>query len=403
MNKKFKTLSEVYQTGKSQEIIKEEKKPFVPMSSLYQLVKEAEEEDLTHTVSVDGGPDVGITDKEYKSIKHLMHDRGEINKYIKLIMSQSKLEKDKAKEIVKVILNSNSSQPIFDYLTNREETGVTIDELLQARNIFTVDKWSNFDPQFLAWLATFKWVEKGIGMGSGEILVSVLIKGARKAGASGEKGDTIVNDVELEIKSDNGRLKGQRGYNQGPEAAQYWFEQLSGLISSRPELNIQPPAKPGGSEYNFTLSNKGWELYKKGNELIQASANTDTPITLIAINQLAKDGLKRVFADATDQDVMWIDELITQPDFYLDINTIAAIDYRYAIMQIALYMRIEEIDSILTFSMSPFPKKHYGSVGIITPDNLSEFQNYGTRITSRSSFSAGGGAFGMVLGISAGY
>jgi len=403
MNKKFKSLSEVYQTGNPQEIIKEEKKPFVPMSSLYQLVKEAEEEDLTHTVSVDGGPDVGITDKEYKGIKHLMHDRGEINKYIKLIMSQAKLEKDKAKEIVKVILNSNSSQPIFDYLTNREETGVTIDELLQARNIFTVDKWSNFDPQFLAWLATFKWVEKGIGMGSGEILVSVLIKGARKAGASGEKGDTIVNDVELEVKSDNGRLKGQRGYNQGPEASKYWFEQLSGLISSRPELNIQPPAKPGGVEYNFTRSNQGWELYKKGNELIQASANTDTPITLIAINQLAKDGLKRVFGDATDQDVMWIDELITQPDFYLDKNITAAIDYRYAIMQIALYMRIEEIDSILTFTMSTKTKKHYGSVGIITPDNLSEFTNYGTRITSRSSFSAGGGAFGMVLGISAGY
>ena len=403
MNKKFKSLSEVYQTGKSQEIIKEEKKLFVPMSSLYQLVKEAEEENLTHTVSVDGGPDVGITDKEYKSIKHLMHDRDEINKYIKLIMSQSRLEKEKAKEVVKAILNSNSSQPIFDYLTNREETGVTIDELLQARNIFTVDKWSNFDPQFLAWLATFKWVEKGIGMGSGEILVSVLIKGARKAGASGEKGDTIVNDVELEIKSDNGRLKGQRDYNQGPEASKYWFEQLSGLISSRPELNIQPPAKPGGVEYNFTRSNKGWELYKKGNELIQASANTDTPITLIAINQLAKDGLKKVFAAATDQDVMWIDELITQPDFYLDKNITAAIDYRYAIMQIAIYMRIEEIGSILTFTMSTETKKHYGSVGIITPDNLSEFTNHGTRITSRSSFSAGGGAFGMVLGISAGY
>ena len=333
-----------------------------------------------------------------------MHDRGEINKYIKLVMSQSKLEKEKAKEVVKVILNSNSAQPIFDYLTNREETGVTIDELLQARNIFTVDKWSNFDPQFLAWLATFKWVERGIGMGSGEILVSVLIKGARKAGASGEKGDTIVNDVELEIKSDNGRLKGQSGYNQGVEASKYWFEQLSGLISSRPELNIQPPAKPGGVEYNFTRSNQGWELYKKGNELIQASANTDTPITLIAINQLAKDGLKRVFGDATDQDVMWIDELITQPDFYEKSgSTTAAIDYRYAIMQIALYMRIEGIDSILTFTMSTKTKKHYGSVGIITPDNLSEFTNYGTRITSRSSFSTGGGAFGMVLGISAGY
>ena len=130
-----------------------------------------------------------------------------IDKYIKLIMSQSKLEKDKAKEIVKVILNSNSSPPIFDYLTNREETGVTIDELLQARNIFAVDKWSNFDPQFLAWLAKYKWVEKGVGMGSGEILVSVLIKGGRKAGASGEKGDTIVNDVELEVKSDNGIFK----------------------------------------------------------------------------------------------------------------------------------------------------------------------------------------------------
>ena len=49
MNKKFKTLSEVYQTGKPQEIIKEEKKPFVPMSSLYKLVKEAE--DMSYTIS----------------------------------------------------------------------------------------------------------------------------------------------------------------------------------------------------------------------------------------------------------------------------------------------------------------------------------------------------------------
>ena len=39
MNKKFKTLSEVYQTGKPQEIIKEEKKPFVPMSSLYMKLE----------------------------------------------------------------------------------------------------------------------------------------------------------------------------------------------------------------------------------------------------------------------------------------------------------------------------------------------------------------------------
>lgn len=49
MNKKFKTLKDVYRTGQPQEIIKEEKKPFVPMSSLYRLVREAE--DMSYTIS----------------------------------------------------------------------------------------------------------------------------------------------------------------------------------------------------------------------------------------------------------------------------------------------------------------------------------------------------------------
>jgi len=42
MNKKFKTLSEVYQTGNPQDVIKEEKKSFTPMSSLHNdvLLKE---------------------------------------------------------------------------------------------------------------------------------------------------------------------------------------------------------------------------------------------------------------------------------------------------------------------------------------------------------------------------
>tara|TARA_R110001583_G_scaffold92228_1_gene234692 strand:- start:1822 stop:2979 length:1158 start_codon:yes stop_codon:yes gene_type:complete len=52
MNKEFKTLSEIYLTGKPQEPIKEEKKIFTSMSSLYKevLLKEAEE-DMSYTIS----------------------------------------------------------------------------------------------------------------------------------------------------------------------------------------------------------------------------------------------------------------------------------------------------------------------------------------------------------------
>ena len=74
MNKEFKTLSEIYLTGKPQEPIKEEKKPFTSMSSLYRLVKEAEGEnvvDIYAQADGQGEPQyvAGVPQEDYPRIK----------------------------------------------------------------------------------------------------------------------------------------------------------------------------------------------------------------------------------------------------------------------------------------------------------------------------------------------
>lgn len=48
-------------------------------------------------------------------------------------------------------------------------------------------------------------------MGPGEVWLSTILKGGRRPDG-GEKGDVIVDDIELEVKGPNGRLIGQSGY-----------------------------------------------------------------------------------------------------------------------------------------------------------------------------------------------
>jgi len=82
-----------------------------------------------------------------------------------------------------------------------------------------------------------------------------LLSGGSKAG----KGDVDVDGMEVEVKGDGGRIKGQKGYSMGMEAGRYMYDATKNALSKmhpkkRP-IKIETIPEPGTAAYNFSKKN----------------------------------------------------------------------------------------------------------------------------------------------------
>ena len=231
MNKEFKTLSEIYLTGKPQEPIKEEKKPFTSMSSLYRLVKEAEGEnvvDIYAQADGQGEPQyvAGVPQEDYPRIKRavMANATGGIRQYIEqllILCGWPVNDKNKLLDKATNIFATYDASPakFKDMVDNKEKNQLTrFQSLLQITKPFNLLKELGQDikQMFKTEEDAQKCLKELIGVafdidrvsvGPGEFAITLITNAGK-----GKTGDLDVPYVgEVELKGDNGRIgKGKR-------------------------------------------------------------------------------------------------------------------------------------------------------------------------------------------------
>ena len=420
---KYKPLDEVYSSGTPRDKKTTSRKKYRPLLESYQrMLTEEEEGELTHTISIDNSPPQGITDDEFEDIKHLLHDRESIQSYIS-ILGDSGIPKKHALHIIKKAIRSQTPDQIFSYIANKT---VTLEQLVASKSIFAA--FPNIDPDFFTdsdrhefgpGLGYTKWLVKGKGMGSGEVFSAVMLKDAVLADSVGKKGDTVINGVEIEVKADNGRLKGQHGYGSSENANRYWLKHLKQLASQyKVDASFLPPN--GTNEFNFMsyreIQKKPGGLprfYQLGEQIFNSIDPTwyegEDDIAavqahfLTELNQIMKDGLQQTYFD---MDVSWIDRLVTSMQSWQDPDVKMGLWIELFRACMRYYMNQEKIGSILTFTFSNKPAKAKGSVGYITANDISAWSkdgDFGVWVTSPPQFGAKAASQGMAWGITAAY
>lgn len=96
-------------------------------------------------------------------------------------------------------------------------------------------------------------------MGPGEVWLSTVLAGGRRPNGS-EKGDVIVDGVELEVKGPNGRLIGQSGYGDAKQMRAHFNTAMSNIA-----------ANLGHTSFNVIDNGKDnfWNVGKKSGEGIE--------------------------------------------------------------------------------------------------------------------------------------
>lgn len=401
MSKKYQSLTDVYQSGPIKQDKKPAKKKFKPLREAYVQILE-KDDPHTHSISIDRGEEIGITDNDFKEIKHLIFDRNEVTGLTKLISKQSNIDSKHALEIVKMIIKSDSPQTIIDYIKNRS---VSMDGLIDSGNVYDVPEWSDVDPEFIKNLLAFKWAASPT-IGGGEVFMSVMLKNAKR---STSKGDVEVGGTEIEVKADSGRLRGQRGYGEGAQATRVMYNGLKKLID-RHDVDVSLP-REGSSDYNynnFAGINKtaptGWAAYRVAEAIIPAS---EGKVMISDINDIVIKAFKSVYTSTTEDDWRWVNNIMTSVDTYKNREAVSEFRRLIIVTLINYYMDLEQIDTIVTVNITGtgapmrLSKGRTGWVGRVTRDNVYEYESNGVFISGWPSFGSGSGVQGMTAGITA--
>jgi hypothetical protein len=96
-------------------------------------------------------------------------------------------------------------------------------------------------------------------MGPGEVWLSTVLAGGRRPNGS-EKGDVIVDGIELEVKGPNGRLIGQSGYGDAKQMRTHFANAMKNIANNL-----------GYSDFNVIDTGKDnfWNVGKKSGEGIE--------------------------------------------------------------------------------------------------------------------------------------
>jgi len=158
-----------------------------------------------------------------------------------------------AKEITEKIFEFGEEdvEIIINYLKNRT---VTLEDLKKSNHILELFKKTKINENFLMWLTNYSY-QNIPAVGSGEIALVLLLNGGSKAGV----GDVTVNGLEIEVKGDGGRIKGQKGYSMGMEAGRYLSDvikaNLTKIDPKKRPIKIEQIPEPGSNAYNFGKTN----------------------------------------------------------------------------------------------------------------------------------------------------
>tara|TARA_R110000823_G_scaffold94888_1_gene207335 strand:+ start:2350 stop:3564 length:1215 start_codon:yes stop_codon:yes gene_type:complete len=287
-----------------------------------------------------------------------------------------------AREVTEKIFSYSAAEckVIVEYLKNRS---VGFSELKGATKLTSLFSSTGINGNFLNWLAKYEWAGSP-SVGKGEALLAILCKGGGKP--QGKKGDVYINNQEVEVKGNSGRLKGQKGYSDGQQASKLFGKGLKDLMSKLDEkdrpIKLDKIPGAGSGSYQLGPSNiKNNALNNHAPILIKKKVAKRSDIV-----KIYKEALSAVFHGMS---LSWIDKQINAKG---QISSINSFDKEFFLAVFDYYVKVEKMNHIIVLNPNS------GAMGYIGKgmDPLSV-----VNIVSRPSFTSGAGSQGMTFAISA--
>jgi hypothetical protein len=133
-----------------------------------------------------------------------------------------------AETLFTIVSRNNDLSTFVNYINNRTITlSSLIGGISDANRINeTIGIPSKISPSFYG----FKWVTSP-PMGPGEVWLSTILAGGKRPSSS-EKGDVMVEGVELEVKGPGGRIVGQSGYGDAKQIRAGFFKAMQRIATN---------------------------------------------------------------------------------------------------------------------------------------------------------------------------
>lgn len=269
-----------------------------------------------------------ISDSEYKEVKHLLSNKGDVNEILDFLINEIKLPQSHAKSVSRIILADDAA---VLYLLDRDidDNGVTLEELISAGNIYTPFEKREISRETIKALYNLEPAMKP-SMGRGELLVSVFIKHGKKA----KVGDVVIDDNLFDVKGENARLGGQKGFSGPAPGSIFWNKSLSKYQSELNELTDGYAIPPAGSKgYNITR-NIPFQFLAVSKLINSGSITEEEGI------QIAKGGFLAVYTSMKPERLVSVENIIkakATPESYIDFLN------EFAVEMLNYYLELEDL------------------------------------------------------------
>lgn len=308
-----------------------------------------------------------------KVFSFLSRDSGEYDKALGVLVSIGIPERY-GRTILDQSLETGDFEDLAKYLQKRT---LTLNALSSTNDFISAAKKAvpGLSDKFVSWLVNYQWPTTP-SMGAGEAALIILLKDGNKPA----KGDVAVGNRELEVKGDNGRLKGQHGYGLGEQAAKVFFDEFSKRMKKVPAEHRIPVPKPGGTEYNCTKTGKGgWAANDLARVCVAHGAATKADIISI--------WKKAIQAIQTKMPVNWIASYVTDTG---EIHNATGFLKTWLAESATYYQKVEGFEAILLISRK-------GKFVVISPN---DFDKLDTLVKwTPPNFSSRAGSQGAAFGI----
>lgn len=308
-----------------------------------------------------------------KVFSFLNRDSGEYDKTLKT-MTDIGIPEKYARQILDFSLETGDFDIFTKYMQKRT---LTLKKLDGQSDFISAAKTAipGLSDQFAAWLINYQWPTTP-AMGAGEAALVILLKDGNKPA----KGDVGIGNRELEVKGDNGRLKGQHGYGTPEQASNIFAKRFEELMKKVPAAKRIPVPKGGGTEYNPTKTgNSGW-------------AANDLARVCVAEGAAKKGDIVKIWQEAIQSlfhkmSVGWVSRFVSNSG---EINNITGFLTTWLAEAAKYYHKTEGFEAILLLSRK-------GKFKVLMP---SDFDKLGDLVKwSPPNFSSRAGSQASTFGI----
>jgi hypothetical protein len=322
---------------------------------IQELIKSADEEIIRKIFSF-----LSRDNKDYDKALAVMTSIGIPEKHARVVLDNS--------------LETGDFDAFSKYMLKRT---MTLAKLASAGDLISATKAAipTMSNQFASWLINYQWPATP-SMGAGEAALIILLKDGNKPA----KGDVGIGNRELEVKGENGRLKGQHGYGTGDQASTVFYEEFTKLMVKVPAKEKISVPRAGGTEYNATKTGKnGWAANAIARVLV--ANNAATPDEIASIWQ------KSIGAVFKDMPTNWVRKFVTKSG---EVHNITGFLNTWLEESAKYYHKIEGFEAILLLNRK-------GKFTVIQP---SDFAKLGQMVKwTPPNFSSRAGPQGATFGI----